>query len=269
MAGAMGMPLAQQFGWAYDLLFQDDDEPDFETMLRMTLGEAGTFGLVDYLSGLKVSERIGLGAPIYRPGFASQNSPPLFQIAEGVGGPVLGMGLKYLSERPFQDLAEGDVGRFFEGVAPSSIANALRAMRYSSEGAATRRGDIVDDVGRFNIAAQAFGFMPTSYAQKLDMNSFGTNVNNAINRGKSRLLQRLNRARSEGDFEQMRDIEVDIQEFNARNPRNQILPETRRQSYRASLRVTAETTHGLYTSPANRSRIQGMLDAWSPATISQ
>ena len=182
---------------------------------------------------------------------------------------MLGMGLKYLSERPFQDLAEGDVGRFFEGVAPSSIANALRAMRYSSEGAATRRGDIVDDVGRFNIAAQAFGFMPTSYAQKLDMNSFGTNVNNAINRGKSRLLQRLNRARSEGDFEQMRDIEVDIQEFNARNPRNQILPETRRQSYRASLRVTAETTHGLYTSPANRSRIQGMLDAWSPATISQ
>jgi hypothetical protein len=269
MAGAMGMPLAQQFGWAYDLLFQDDDEPDFETMLRMNLGEAGTFGLVDYLSGLKVSERIGLGAPIYRPGFASQNSPPLFQIAEGVGGPVLGMGLKYLSERPFQDLAEGDVQRFFEGVAPSSIANALRAMRYSRDGVETRRGDLVDDVGRFNIAAQAFGFMPTSYAQKLDMNSFGTNVNNAINRGKSRLLQRLNRARSEGDFDQMRDIEEDIREFNARNPRNQILPETRRQSYQASLRVTAETTHGMYVSPANRGRIQAMLDAWSPATVSE
>jgi hypothetical protein len=269
MAGAMGMPLAQQFGWAYDLLFQDDDEPDFETMLRMTLGEAGTFGLADYLSGLKVSERIGLGAPIYRPGFSAQNSPPLFQIAEGIGGPVMGMGLKYLSERPYQDLAEGNVGRFFEGVAPSSIANALRAMRYSSDGAETRRGDLVDDVGRFNIAAQAFGFMPTSYAQKLDMNSFGTNVNNAINRGKSRLLQRLNRARSEGDFDQMRAIEEDIREFNTRNPRNQIMPETRRQSYRASMRVTAETTHGLYTSPANRGRIQAMLDAWGSATVSE
>jgi hypothetical protein len=266
MAGAMGMPLAQQFGWAYDLLFQDDDEPDFETMLRMTLGEAGTFGLVDYLSGLKVSERIGLGAPIYRPGFGAQNSPPLFQIAEGIGGPVLGMGLKYLSERPFQDLAEGDVQRFFEGVAPSSIANALRAMRYSSDGVETRRGDLVDDIGRFNIAAQAFGFMPTSYAQKLDMNSFGTNVNNAINRGKSRLLQRLNRARSEGDFEKMRAIQEDIAEFNQRNPRNSITSETMRQSYRASMRVTAETTHGLYVSPANRSRIQAVLDAWSPAT---
>lgn len=267
-AGALGLPLMQQIGWIYDL-FADDDEPDFESAVRMTLGEAGAFGLVDYMTGMRISERIGMGASIYRPGYASQDAAPLFQVMEGLGGPVLGMWLKYTSGRQLEDLRNGDYQRFVEGVAPTSIANFFKAVRFAAEGAATRRGDLIDDIGPFHIAAQAFGFMPASYERQLAMNSLGTRVNNAINREKSRIMQRIHRARAEGDTGQLRRLMEQVREFNARNPQNRIDEATLERSRVASQRVTDQTSNGLYVSPQNRARIQAYLDAYGPSSIFQ
>ena len=267
-AGALGLPLMQQIGWVYDL-FADDDEPDFESAVRMTLGEAGAFGLVDYMTGMRISERIGMGASIYRPGYASQDAAPLFQVMEGLGGPVLGMGLKYFSGRQLEDLQNGDYQRFVEGVAPTSVANFFKAVRFAAEGAATRRGDLIDDIGPFHIAAQAFGFMPASYERQLAMNSLGTRINNAINREKSRIMQRIHRARAEGDTGQLRRLMEQVREFNARNPQNRIDEPTVEQSRVASQRVTDQTSNGLYVSPQNRARIQAYLDAYGPPSIFQ
>jgi len=266
-SGAMGLPLIQQVGWLYDLLIADDDEPDFKSQVRMSLGEAGAFGLVDYMTGTKTSERISPGSAIYRPGFASQDAAPLFQVLEGVGGPVLGMALKYTSGRQFEDLQNGDYQRAAEGLLPTSIANFFKAVRFAQEGIETRRGDLMDDIGPFHIAAQAFGFMPVSYEQKLSMNSLGTRINNAINTEKSRLMQKIHKARDEGDFDTVQELMAEVQEFNQRNPRNGIDRSTLQQSYDASKRVTAQTSHGLYVAPGNRARVQEYLDAYSRSSL--
>ena len=266
-SGAMGLPLIQQVGWLYDLLIADDDEPDFKSQVRMSLGEAGAFGLVDYMTGTKTSERISPGSAIYRPGFASQDAAPLFQVLEGVGGPVLGMALKYTSGRQFEDLQNGDYQRAAEGLLPTSIANFFKAVRFAQEGIETRRGDLMDDIGPFHIAAQAFGFMPVSYEQKLSMNSLGTRINNAINTEKSRLMQKIHKARDEGDFDTVQELMAEVQEFNQRNPRNGIDRSTLQQSYDASKRVTAQTSHGLYVAPGNRARVQEYLDAYGRSSV--
>ena len=266
-SGVLGLPLIQQVGWLYDLLIADDDEPDFKSQLRMTFGEAGSFGLVDYMTGMRISERVGMGAPIYRPGFASEDIPPFFQVLEGVGGPVLGMALKYTSGRQFEDIANGDIQRGVEGLLPTSIANFFKSVRFAQEGIETRRGDLVDDIGPFHIAAQAFGFMPASYEQKLSMNSLGTRINNAISTEKSRLMQKIHKARDEGDFDTVQTLMEQVQEFNAKNPRNRIDRDTLRQSYDASKRVTAQTSHGLYVAPGNRARVQEYLDAYGRSSL--
>jgi hypothetical protein len=266
-SGALGLPLMQQIGWMYDLLLADDDEPDFKTVVRTTLGEGGAYGLIDYMTGLKISERIGMGSAIYRPGFASQDANPVFQIAEGLGGPVLGMALKYGSGRQLEDLQNGDYQRAAEGLLPTSIANFFKGVRFAQEGIQDRGGNLVDDIGPFHIAAQAFGFMPASYSQQLAMNSLGTKINNAINTQKSKLMQQVHKARDEGDFQRVQELMVEIQEFNAKNPQNRIDGPTLRQSYQSKKRVTEQTSNGLYVSPGNRARVQEVMDAYGPASI--
>jgi hypothetical protein len=266
-SGALGLPLMQQIGWMYDLLLADDDEPDFKTVVRTTLGEGGAYGLIDYMTGLKISERIGMGSAIYRPGFASQDANPVFQIAEGLGGPVLGMALKYGSGRQLEDLQNGDYQRAAEGLLPTSIANFFKGVRFAQEGIQDRGGNLVDDIGPFHIAAQAFGFMPASYSQQLAMNSLGTKINNAINTKKSKLMQQVHKARDEGDFQRVQELMVEIQEFNAKNPQNRIDGPTLRQSYQSKKRVTEQTSNGLYVSPGNRARVQEVMDAYGPTSI--
>ena len=125
----------------------------------------------------------------------------------------------------------------------------------------------MDDIGPFHIAAQAFGFMPVSYEQKLSMNSLGTRINNAINTEKSRLMQKIHKARDEGDFDTVQELMAEVQEFNQRNPRNGIDRSTLQQSYDASKRVTAQTSHGLYVAPGNRARVQEYLDAYGRSSV--
>ncbi len=267
MAGAAGIPMMQQLGWLYDGFFADDDEPDFDTVMRTTLGAAGTHGLVDYLTGMKVSNRIGLGDAIYRPSFASDNLPILHQILEGIGGPVVGLGLKYTDRAP-DLLARGEYDRFMETILPSAVANAARAARFSGEGIESMRGDpIIDDVGPFHIAAQALGFMPTEYAQRLAMNSVGTRINNAIQTERTDLLSQRNKALLEGDLETVRDVDQEIEEFNNKHPQYPVLPETKLSSIRAFRQRSARMNQGLAVSPKNQAMIDAILEQYGRSSV--
>jgi hypothetical protein len=266
MSGTMGLPLMQQVGMLYDLMFADDDEPDFETVVRTTLGEAGAFGLVDYLTGTKVSERIGLGGALYRPGFASENLPLPYQFIEGVGGPVVGLGLKYLDRLP-KLIEQGEYQRALEAALPTAFANVARATRFSTEGIQTMRGDIIlDDVGPFSLGAQAFGFMPAQYAQQLAMNSVGSRINNAIDTKRTQLLKQRYKAYRARDIDTVRQIDESIREFNARHPTNAITNKTLRDSLRSHEQTTARTHHGLSVSPRNEAAVRSVLDLYGPVT---
>ena len=269
MAGTMGLPLMQQIGWLYDSLFADDDEPDFETVVRTTIGEAGAYGLVDFLTDTRISERIGLGGAIYRPGFASDQLPLPYQVLEGIGGPVIGLGLKYLDRVPTL-LSDGEYQRAMEAMLPSAVANVARAVRFGDEGIRTMRYDpIVDDIGPFSVAAQALGFMPAEYAQQLAINTLGTRINNAIDTKRTKLLRQRYVAMRKGDFERVREIDASIQEFNQRHPGNAITADTLSDSLTSHLRTTSRTHHGVTYSPRNEAYIRSLTEQFGPSSIFQ
>lgn len=269
MAGAMGLPMMQQIGWLYDGLFADDDEPDFETVVRTTLGEAGAFGLVDFLTDTRISERIGLGGAIYRPGFAADQLPLPYQVLEGIGGPVIGMGLKYLDRVPTL-LADGEYQRAMEAVLPSAFANVARAVRFEGEGIRTMRYDpIIDDIGPFSVAAQALGFMPAQYAQQLAINTLGTRINNAIDTERTKLLRQRYVAMRKGDTTRFQEINAEIQKFNQRHPGNAISAETLRTSLTSHQRTTDRTHHGVSYSPRNDAYIRSITEQFGPPSIFQ
>jgi hypothetical protein len=269
MSGAMGLPMMQQLGWLYDGLFADDDEPDFETVVRTTIGEAGAFGLVDFLTDTRISERIGLGGAIYRPGFASDQLPLPYQVMEGVGGPVLGLGLKYFDRIP-KLLNDGEYQRAMEAALPSAAANVARAVRFGEEGIRTMRYDpIIDDVGPFSVAAQALGFMPAQYAQQLAINTLGTRINNAIDTRRTKLLRQRYVAFRKGDTTRFQEINAEIQEFNQRHPGNAITPDTLRDSLTSHLRTTDRTHHGVSYSPRNEAFIRSITEQFGPPSIFQ
>lgn len=269
MGGAMGIPFMQQLGWLYDWLWADDDELDFESMMRINLGEAGAFGLVDFLTGFKVADRIGLGAAVYRPAFGADQLPLSYQILEGIAGPVVGVGGRFINRAP-QLAAEGRWDRFAEAVTPSSMANILRAARFSREGALTARGDpIVQDFSPLSLFGQAFGFMPAEYAQQLAINSMGSRINNAIDTKRTQLLSRRYRAYREGDWETLREIDQEIDAFNQRHPRNRIDAETKRNSLRSNQQTTSRMNHGIAINPRNLQYVQALSDAYGQSSIWQ
>jgi hypothetical protein len=260
LSGIMGLPMMQQVAMLHDLLWAEDDEPDFETKVRILAGEQGAFGLLDFLLGVKVSNRLGLGDAIYRPALGSETDAPLLKMLEGFGGPVLGLLMKYSSPRTWAHYNEGRYDRFVEALLPSAAANLARAWRYGNEGIENMRGNIlVDDIGPFHIGAQMLGFMPTVYAQRLAMNSLGTRINNAIETKVSRLLQRRNKAIMDGDTAALRDAEAAIREFQQRHP-GRIDRDTLNSSIRAFRDRTAQTNYGLYIPQRNRAYIEGILD---------
>ena len=269
MAGAMGLPMMQQIGWLYDSLIADDDEPDFETVVRTTIGEAGAFGLVDFLTDTRISERIGLGGAIYRPGFAADQLPLPYQVLEGIGGPVIGLGLKYFDRVPTL-LADGEYQRAVEAMLPSAAANVARAVRFESEGIRTMRYDpIIDDIGPFSVAAQALGFMPAQYAQQLAINTVGTRINNAIDTKRTKLLRQRYVAIRKGDFARLQEIDAEIQEFSQRHPGNAITKETLDDSLTSHQRTTNRTHHGVSYSPRNEAYIRSITEQFGPPSIFQ
>jgi hypothetical protein len=65
-AGVAGMPLMGALGQIYDF-FVDDDEDDFDAMLRKTIGEGLYGGIINTVLGVEVASRISLNSLLYRP----------------------------------------------------------------------------------------------------------------------------------------------------------------------------------------------------------
>jgi hypothetical protein len=92
-AGVAGMPLMGALGQIYDF-FVDDDEDDFDAMLRKTIGEGLYGGIINTVLGVEVASRISLNSLLYRPPIIDKDQPQCFTLLEQLGGPVVGI---YLS----------------------------------------------------------------------------------------------------------------------------------------------------------------------------
>jgi hypothetical protein len=264
-AGAQGLPFYQLVRNLYDL-FAEDDEEDFETLTRTSIGELGYNGVINYVTGASIADRIGLSGMFYRDSFRSENLPPLWALAEGIGGPVVGMVNKY-TETVAKRASEGDYFRATEAAMPTAVGSLMRAYRYGTAGINTLRGDpIVGDVSPYSATLQAFGFMPVEYRYQLDQNAVGKRIDNTINTQRTNLLRQLNLARRLGDRDAYGNTLAAIREFNARNPQNPITGETIQDSARTYVDATGRMHHGVLFSSRNEAMIRQMLQ-WGEPTV--
>ena len=90
LSGLGGMPMMGAIGALYNL-FADDDEDDFESVLRKSVGEVPFQGLANELLGIDIASRIALNSLIYRPPIVEKDQSPLFTLVEQLGGPVFGV----------------------------------------------------------------------------------------------------------------------------------------------------------------------------------
>ena len=256
MAGAGGMPLMGAFGAIYNAL-SDDDEDDFDTVLRQTVGEGIYGGIVNEVLGADVASRISMNSLLYRAPIIDKDQSAFWTLIEQLGGPVVGVSLSV--ERGIKDIANGEFQRGVEAMAPAAIRNGLKAIRFTDEGALTRRGDaITEDINPYNIAMQGLGFAPQAYIQQMEANKNTRRREDAINSRRSKLLRRRNMAIREGDLEELRRVEQDIEEYNRGLPKDVdtskkvITADTKRRSQRTFQRTTANMRGGITTTETSR-----------------
>jgi len=259
-AGASGLPFYASIAALGDM-FRDDDEPDFDTLLRMSMGELGFKGLGNYLTGTEMSSRIGLANMFYREPFKADDKPWIWNLAEGMGGPVVSITASY-GDRVIPLLRDGEYWRGIEAAVPAAVRGPMRAWRFSQEGAETMRGDkMVESFGPGELTGQFFGFSPQRYIQQLETNTALKRIDTEIVEKRSQLLRKLNIARREGDTLRRREVLREMREFDRRHPQFPIDRETQERSWNTFRTASGKTLGGMIYNDRNLDSVIRSLDA--------
>ena len=243
LAGAQGLPLFGVGALVYNM-FKEDDEDDAQTAVRKFLGEGLYKGPVNFLTGADVASRIGLSDLLFRDNPVKREQEPMAEIMEFIGGPVYSVTNRAL--RGVRDIREGDVQRGVEQILPSAFGNALKSLRFATEGVNTRRGDpILEDIGFGSAVAQAFGFAPAEYTRQLEINSVEKGKERYVTERRTKLLRQYYLAIREGDADEAENVMRDIQEFNQRHPTIGITGESILRSMKQHGRTTSQMYKGV------------------------
>jgi len=259
IAGASGMPLMGAVGAIYDA-FADDDEDDFDAMMRKMMGGTMYSGLANELLGIDIASRVSMNSLLYRQPFIDKDQSAFFTLVEQLGGPVIGVGLSV--ERGLGQISEGNIQRGFEAMAPAVMRNVSKAQRFSMDGANTMRGNpIVDDINPYNSFMQLLGFAPADYVENLKINSNERRKQNAVNDKRKKLMRLHNMAKTEGDTAAVRAALEKIKQYNNSLPKNfqkddKIDGEDLRKSLTGFTTTTGKMVNGIVYTDAMRKSVE-------------
>ena len=254
LAGVAGLPLMGAAAAIYDM-FADDDEDDFEAMMRKLLPGTVYDGLANELLGVDIASRVSMNSLLYRQPFIDKDQSRFYTLIEQLGGPVVGVGLSV--ERGYDLLQEGEVQRGLEAMAPAAMRNISKFQRFSTEGANTMRGNpIVDDINPYNSFMQLLGFAPADYVENLKINSSERRRQNVVDKRRRKLMRLHNMAKTEGDREEIREVRKKIREFNQSLPAeyrgDAIDDPALESSYKGFLTTTGKMVNGIVYTDAMR-----------------
>ena len=253
VAGVQGVPFFDIAAAAYNIAKAPDDD-DFETEVRKAIGEAYYKGLLTHLTGSEIGARIGFSGLLYRsPRFAQWSDDPINAAVESLGGPAIGVALRVLDGA--KKIADGQVERGVEQMAPTFLANVLKANRYGSEGFKTLRGDeVVKEANGYEVAMQMIGFAPQSYIEQIQQNTALKTKDKYVQETKTKLLRKLYVAMRESDQREYDEIMDDLRELGERHP-GTITADTIISSLKSNAKTSAEMYHGITLSKAMRAEL--------------
>ena len=233
------------------------EDDDAKTAVRAYLGEGPYKGAINYYAGVNVASRIGLSELLFRDQIIQKEQPFLWDLAEQLGGPLVGIWLN--GERGYKLLREGELYRGAEAMAPAAIKNAMKSLRYSEWGEGginTIDGKpIVSDISAGHILAQAMGFTPAEYSAQMTTNARAMGLQKGISDARKRLFDRFARATFERDAEAREEVLADIREYNQRYPQYPILADNLIKSIRGRTRRREEAFFGMTINPKLRNTV--------------
>ena len=269
-AGVQGLPLFGAFTMIANL-FLDDDEDDAETIVRKYISEGWYKGALTELLDVDVSQRVALTNLLFQANRYNRDASPEETIGYYLGGPAWSVGKSFI--RGTGELINGDMQRGIESMVPGAVRNGLKAIRYTEEGALTRRKDpILDDITTGQLFSQVVGFAPADYARRQEENQGLKRIENTIRNNRSSLLRKYYIAMRMQDYEEAREIRNEMLAFNkrigARFPKAVITADSVARSMRSHMKTSATAHNGIALSPMFRTALQEHLEDNEPIVLS-
>ena len=245
-AGVSGVPLYGAVSMLADMLFLDEEEEDFDTIVRQYIGEEWYKGGLTSMLDIDVSQRVALTNLLWTANRYNNDASPEESLAHYLGGPAWGVIKSF--DRAHNDFMNGELERGIESMVPSAVRNAWKGgVRYiRDDGILTRRGDpILEEFGAGDVLPQILGFPPAEYTRTQEFNQIKKRIDTEVNRKKSSLTKKLYVMYRLGDWDGANEILKEIQKFNKRHPSNAILGDTIKRSIAGHIRTTADMHGGV------------------------
>jgi len=257
-AGAYGVPLYGAVQLMADALFLDDDEDDFNTIVRKELGEGWFKGPLQDMLGINIADRVRLSGLLIQENRYNPNASVEEDIMYYLGGPALSIGKRFL--RGMDDLQEGNVMRGIESLLPPAIANGLKVTigRYQQDGGIyTRRNDpIYSDMSTWEMMAQGIGFMPAEFIFRQEQNQRDKRVEGSIVKQRSNLMRKYYIAQRTGDLEELIEVMGKMSDFGIKHPDAAISTDDLNKSIKRHEKTSSEMYNGVTINPLVRRAIE-------------
>ena len=263
-AGIQGLPLYGAVKLIANLFFLDDEEEDFDTIVRQYTGEGWYKGAITEFAGLDVASRMALTGLLIQEN--RYNSNPSLEETLGfyAGGPALSVANRIM--RGSNDLLSGETQRGIESILPAGLSNVYKSTfgRYAQQGGIyTRRNDpIYDDLTNGDLVALTLGIRPTEYSFRTETSGVLKNIDIAVNKKRSFLNKQYYVAMSMGDYEKMMDVYDDMIKFNERHPEAAITPDSIERSMKRHAETTKNMHYGRSFSSTYGATIKDIRDAF-------
>jgi hypothetical protein len=255
-AGVQGMPIVGAGMVLANLLnaaLGDDDEPynpEFE--LREAVGLFAYKGPINYLTGVDIASRTGWSGMFWRedPRRMAEVGPLTYTM-EQILGPAYAYFNGWFREGGVIDnFTDEKYQRGFEQLLPRSVGNILKAQRYYEEGALTGQGvPLVDDVSKYNIFMQVFGFRPSDVAEAGEEAGAAKRMESKIIQRRNAIIERAAVARMSGDIEGFQAAIEDAQGFSQKYPARAITAETLYGAIQRRQKKMVESVNGVRVDP--------------------
>jgi hypothetical protein len=253
-AGVKGMPLYWVAEMAYNAL-QDDDDDDFDTVMRSFLGDLIFKGPVNYYTNLAIADRVGWTDLIYRENKGGKaDASALSQITEAIlGAPYSIINSIY---RGKELISEGHFERGVEAMLPVALRNILKGVRYATEGANTLRGDpVMGDINGYNAMMQVLGFAPADLLTKYEDNAYAKKVSDATIGQSKKLLKQYYVADRLGDYDRADMLRDKLFELSDKHDLG-ITEETISKSVTARDKISDDMYNGIQINKKIRNQIE-------------
>ena len=261
MAGYTGLPtlLTAPIKFALEAVFGDDDETfDAEVAMRVHLtemlgskaAEAIMKGPVDAFLGMTLSQRVSLGQLWLRdPGVNDKGDDLFLHYFMEAAGPIPST-IKDVGFAGPQLIAEGHTQKGIEKMLPKFARDALRALRYSTEGATTLHtpSDVLLEAEKFSpvdIFYQTFGFVPAKLTMQYEQNEALRTAEAKILNLRTKAMDRYQLAVFAKDATGIKEAMIKIGEFNKKYPMISITKSALNQGSMNRLERNAQSIGGI------------------------